>query len=307
MKEIRGFSPGGREQSRPFDVLEGTFSPRMAYHQTMTSSCQVLAGLIFVTAQSVGIAQQRALASEPPPTAHAIMARVAANQDRAEEERTHYIYMQHTRVISRRGKTIMCEEITDSRVTPSANGSHIELLKLDGRLLQKHQYITYTTLPNKESNNEADRKNDRDELHDEDVDRDLVESMRKNLVSDKSRDGIGSKLFPLTSKNQREYMFHLVGREHKNGREVFHIIFEPKNKNEYTWKGDAFVDTTAYQPVVGLEDRSMSAPRDCFHSGLKGDGPVGRTCREITPNLYSRVCFLRRQSRFCGDARRACG
>jgi hypothetical protein len=198
----------------------------------------------------VGIAQQRALTSEPPPTANAIMARVAANQDRAEEERTHYVYMQHTRVISRRGKIIMCEEITDSRVTPSANGSHIELLKLDGRLLQKHHYVTYTTLLDKENNIEADRKKDRDELHGEDVDRDLVENMRKNLVSDKSRDGIGSKLFPLTSKNQREYMFHLVGREHKNGREVFHIVFEPKNKNEYTWKGDAFVDTAAYQPVV---------------------------------------------------------
>ncbi len=45
-------------------------------------------------------------------------------------------------------------------------------------------------------------------------------------------------------------MFQLVGREHVNGREVFHIEFRPKDKGEFGWKGDAFIDTEAYEPVA---------------------------------------------------------
>src|SRR5580765_2482188 len=99
--------------------------------------------LLFACAVALSALPCRAQQSEL--TAEAIMARVAANQDHAEMERTHYVYVQHARVVSRKGKTIMCEEITDSRVTPSDSGSHIELLKLDGRLLYKRQYITYNT------------------------------------------------------------------------------------------------------------------------------------------------------------------
>src|SRR5438045_3761894 len=36
-------------------------------------------------------------------TAEQIMARVAANQDRAEAERSHYVYVQHAKMTSRRG------------------------------------------------------------------------------------------------------------------------------------------------------------------------------------------------------------
>ena len=71
------------------------------------------------------------------PDAAAIMARVAANQDRSEAERVHYIYVQHAKVTSHKGKTVRCEEITDSRVTPTEAGSAQQLLKLDGRLLSK--------------------------------------------------------------------------------------------------------------------------------------------------------------------------
>jgi hypothetical protein len=70
----------------------------------------------------------------------------------------------------------MCEKVTDSRVTPSAAGSHQELLKLDGRQLRKHEYIAYTTLR-------------------------------------PAKDGIGAHLFPLTLKSQSDYRFHLIGRE----------------------------------------------------------------------------------------------
>src|ERR1700738_1317483 len=81
-----------------------------------------------------------------PPTAQEVMARVAANQDAAEAERAHYVYVRHARMASRKGKTVQCEELTDYRITPSSDGSHEELLKLDGRLRVKGKYVIYNAL-----------------------------------------------------------------------------------------------------------------------------------------------------------------
>jgi hypothetical protein len=93
-------------------------------------------------------------------------------------------------------------------------------------------------------------KKESDELWDDDMDRDLVEHMRSNLTNNKSKDGLGARLFPLTTKSQAGYQYQLVGREQKNGRNVFHIRFAPKDKDEYTWKGEAYIDATEFQPVV---------------------------------------------------------
>ena len=197
------------------------------------------------------------------PDAAAIMARVATNQDRAEGERGRYVFVQHTRMSSRKGKTVMCEEVTDSRVTPSEKGSQQQLLKLDGRMLTKRGYVTYASLAPKEGGKAAE-KNDHDsdsiEIGEDDTDRDLVENMRKNLTQDGSKDGINARLFPLSSKGQEEYLFHLVGTEKMNGREVFHVSFRPKDKSEFGWKGDAYIDTTAYQPVLVRTDMARKVP-----------------------------------------------
>lgn len=202
------------------------------------------------------------------------MARVAANQDHAEAERIHYVYAQHAMAASRKGKTVMCEEITDSRVTPSSTSSHIELLKLDGRQLLKGKYVTYTTTLKAElTDHEDSPKTEKEDF--ENIDRDLVENMRANLTNDKSKDGLGSKLFPLTSKSQEEYNFHLTGRESKNGHEVFHIVFSPKQKETYGWKGDAYIDTTAYQPVMVMTAMSRRMPfvvRNLMGTSLPGLG-----------------------------------
>jgi len=85
---------------------------------------------------------------------------------------------------------------------------------------------------------------------DETIDRDLLENVRKNLIHDKSKDGINARLFPLTSKNQANYIFRMIGRERLNSRDVFHIAFRPKDKNDFGWSGDAYIDTTARQPVL---------------------------------------------------------
>ncbi len=218
--------------------------------------------LIAITLTTPALAQQ--------PTAVDIMARVALNQDRSEAERARYIYVQHSHTASRKGKTVMCEEVTDYRVTPSDTGSTQQLLKLDGRLLQKHEYITYTTLAPKKEEPVSDHDDSLDGM-----DRDLIENMRSNLTNDKSKDGIGAHLFPLTSKNQLDYEFHLLGREQRNGREVFHLNFRPRDKDDYSWKGDAYIDTTAYQPVLIRTTMARNIPfavRTLLGTSLPGLG-----------------------------------
>jgi hypothetical protein len=204
------------------------------------------------------LAQQMAPAGEAPLTADAIMARVAANQDQAEASRSHYVYVQHAHVVSRKGKSVRCEETTDMRVVPTEKGSKQELLKLDGRLWFKHTYVTYDRLPAKKDVGKSEVDADKNDVYaeidnDETMDRDLVENMRGNLVNsdrEDSKDGVGAGLFPLTSKSQADYTFRLVGRERMNGRDTFHVAFVPKDKDDFTWKGDAWVDSTVFQPVV---------------------------------------------------------
>lgn len=251
--EAGGCGPLPAARRRP-----GTSSSEWAYLDTMIVRSSMVFGFAvswaFVTALG-----QRPAEFEPLPTVADIMAKVAANQDHADAERAHYVYLQHAHVTSRKGKTVMCDEVTDARITPSSSGSQAELIKLNGRLLHKGQYVTYTTLPAAQGDPKAGVRNSGDgedhdsvsaELGGDDVDRGLVEDMRSNLTNDASKDGIAADLFPLTSKSQSEYLFQLIGRERMNGRDVFHVEFRPKDKDDYGWKGDAYIDATAYQPVV---------------------------------------------------------
>jgi len=211
------------------------------------------------------------------PTAEEVMARVAANQDAAEAERAHYVYVQHAKMTSRRGKTVMCEEITDYRFTPSSDGTDQQLLKVDGRYLRDKNYVTYTALlprdenkpkgPEKSEDKSADKAaadkkkhSDANPENEEALDRDLVENLRWNLIHDKSKDGYNARLFPLTSKNQSDYVFRMVGRERLNGRDVYHITFRPKDKDDFGWSGDAYIDTTAFQPVLVTTAMARKVP-----------------------------------------------
>lgn len=203
------------------------------------------------------------------------MGRVALNQDRAETARTQFVYVQHARVQSRKGDTVMCEEITDTRITPSPKGQTQTLLALSGHVRDGHRVIHYTALPkgpepkhhdgdsndttdgkdvdidvgDKETVLDADAKNSPVTVSDTDID--LVESMRAHMTSDKdAKDGVRAGLFPLTSAQQKDMSFVLRGREMKNGRDTFHIQFRPGDKAEYGWQGDAWIDTAAFEPVV---------------------------------------------------------
>jgi hypothetical protein len=194
--------------------------------------------------------------SAPAQTADTIMARVASNQDASQSDRAHYVYVQHAHIASRKGKTVRCEETTDTRITPTGDTSTQQLVKLDGRLLKKGTYLTYTELPKDSSghsNIDADHKDlsiTAQDSDDDPMDQDLVENLRKNLTARHSRDGISPNLFPLTSKEQADYQYRLLGRAPMNGRDCFHIAFSPKDRDDYGWKGDAYIDATAFQPVL---------------------------------------------------------
>jgi hypothetical protein len=219
--------------------------------------------------------------NQPPaqqqlPSADSVMKQVAANQDAAEAERAHYIYVQHAKMVSRRGNTIQCEEITDYRFAPSLDGSHEELLKVDGRFLRQHKYVPYAALlprdedkpketdktDKSEKKSASDKKADHidDPNTDETIDRDIVENIRWNLIHDKSKDGINAELFPLTSKEEAGYTFRMIGRERLNDRDVFHIVFRPKKKDDFGWSGDAYIDTAALQPVLVTTGMARKIP-----------------------------------------------
>jgi hypothetical protein len=222
--------------------------------------------LLLVTLASALLPQQPGPTAIPDPlTAATIMAMVALHQDATQAARAHYIYIQHAQVTSRKGKVLRCEEITDSRVAPSAKGSEQSIFKLTGRLLKNRTYVRYTELPKSKEHEGSEVKSgdNKKEIMIEgssEMDRDIVEIMRDNLTRDDTRDGIGSDLFPLTTKAQANYRFQLIGHDHMNGRDVFHLTFAPRDKSDFSWKGDAYIDCTAYEPVVVRTTMSRKIP-----------------------------------------------
>jgi hypothetical protein len=211
------------------------------------------------------------------PTAESIMAQVAAHQDESDAARSHYVYVQHSKVTSRRARAVMCEEVTDYRVTPAGGQSHQELQSVNGRLLVKHRYLPFTTLLPDDDRTKVENNSDSVSITigGDSADRNLVEHMRKNLLQDESKDGINAKLFPLTSKAQADYEFRLAGQEHLNGRDVFHLTFRPKDKSDFGWRGDAWIDTTAFQPVLVTTEMARKVPfavRTLLGTNLPGLG-----------------------------------
>src|SRR5215472_5184166 len=85
-------------------------------------SCRLVAGVMLVCSCAWSMAQAPAK-TEGLPSAESVMARVGANQDRAESGRPHNVYGQQAKRPPRRGERVRGEEITDNRMTPSSDGS----------------------------------------------------------------------------------------------------------------------------------------------------------------------------------------
>jgi len=81
------------------------------------------------------------------------------------------------------------------------------------------------------------------------LDSSLVQGFCDDLSNDKSKDGLGRNLFPLTSGEQKQYHFDLAGEDTVQGRKVYRVRFRPRDKNELTWAGEAMIDAEEFEPV----------------------------------------------------------
>jgi hypothetical protein len=179
-----------------------------------------------------------AAAGQEPETVDSIMAKVAANQDRAERMRTSFVYQQTVLIRMRRGDHKLArEERSEFTVTPRPQGFEKKLTHFTGKYARKGRLFDY------------------DHPHynykDMDIDGDVISDLAQDLTNDKSRDGIGKNLFPLTADEQKKYAFRLAGRETLRGKDVYRVTFRPKPHTEDAfWSGDVLVDAHEYQPVL---------------------------------------------------------
>jgi hypothetical protein len=198
---------------------------------------------------------------QPSPSVDEIMARVAANQDRAEQARAEYVYEQriHVATLRTNGK-LAREETADYLVAPTPDGTKKELKHIEGRYWHKGKYLMFQGEPVPEAGW---------------VDSSLVESFRDDLSNDKSKDGLCRDLFPLTSGEQKQYHFDLMGEETVRGRKVYRVRFRPRDKNELTWAGEAMIDAEEFEPVRVYTKLSRRIPffvRTLLGTDLPGIG-----------------------------------
>lgn len=186
-----------------------------------------------------------------PLTADQIMARVAANQDRAETLRSEYVYHQRIRVLLEKASGKRMRDVTsDYLVTPTPDGIKKELTHVEGYYRHKGKYLAFqgrppgkpghvhVSLGTGEPAGEADS-----------IDGDMAQDFRDDLLNDKSKDGIGSDLFPLTTEHQKDYRFQLLGRETIHSRPAYRVKFGPKDRSDIDWAGEADIDTADLEPV----------------------------------------------------------
>lgn len=200
-------------------------------------------------------------AAQQPLTASEIMARVAANQDRADLLRKQYVYRQHVHVVTRQtnGK-LMREETADYDVVPSPDGTQKKLAQLTGRYYHKGKYIDFS---------------DKEPPDDDSLDRDLTGDFRDDLTNEKSKDGLARDLFPLTSERQQEYAFRLLGEAQEDGRAAYRLAFTPADKHDISWAGEAFIDKEEFQPIYVFTKLSRKLPllvRGALGTDLPGIG-----------------------------------
>ncbi len=200
------------------------------------------------------------------PSADEIMARVAANQDRAVKQRAEYVYQQQIRVISHKSNgRMMRDETTDYLVTPTPDGTKKELKQVVGRAWVKDHYVEFEKEPGPDPDG---------------LDGDLVHDLRDDLANEKSKDGLAGDLFPLSSDQQKGYRFELKGEEIINGRRAYRIRFVPSDKDIWKgdnppWAGEALIDAQDFQPVRVYTKLSQKLPlfvRTVLGTNLPGIG-----------------------------------
>jgi hypothetical protein len=191
-------------------------------------------------------------AVHPTLTAEAIMARVAANQNRSDQLRSEYIYHQRIHVVLQKANgTKMRDEVADYLITPTPTGTQRKLTAISGYYRHKGQYLEFKGEPRPEADSiDGDMLNDfRQDLMEESSNDGVTNDLKHDSTEDHSKDGIAHDLFPLTNNQQKLYEYHLIGEEIQEGRSVYRIGFRPKDHKDYDWAGEADIDATEFQPV----------------------------------------------------------
>jgi hypothetical protein len=197
-------------------------------------------------------------AAKQPEPADIIMAKVAINQDRAQEMRSAYVYHQSMLIRFKRSNGKLArEEQREYTVTPSTKGFNKELTHFIGKYEKGGKLIEYDK-PGYEYKGL-------------DIDGNFANDLANDLANDKeSRDGISQGLFALTAEKQKRFIFKLEGKEDYRGKEVYRITFKPKKNtlidcddgdSEGTcWAGEALIDSNEYQPVLITSWLSKNMP-----------------------------------------------
>ena len=200
-------------------------------------------------------------AQQGTPTADEIMARVAASQDRVLQQRAEYVYQQHIHIATRKtnGKLVR-EETSDYLVMPTPDGTKKELKQIVGRAWEKGHYVEFKGEPRPNPDS---------------LDGDLIQDFRDDFASDRSKDGLGRDLFPLTTEEQKKYRFELAGEETVQGRRIYRIRFAPRDRHDLTWAGEALIDAEEFQPLRVYTKLSRKLPlfvRTVLGTNLPGIG-----------------------------------
>jgi len=189
------------------------------------------------------------------------MARVAANQDRSDKLRSEYIYHQRIHVVLQKANgTRMRDEVADYLITPTPNGTQRKLTAISGYYRHKGRYLAFKGEPRPDADSiDGDMLNDfRHDLMEENTTDGITVELRKDSGDDHSdeqskevhsKDGIARDLFPLTTDQQKDYQFKLMGEDTQQGRAVYRIGFGPKKRSDYDWAGEADIDAADFQPV----------------------------------------------------------
>jgi len=173
------------------------------------------------------------------------MKRVAENQDRAQAKRLNYIYDQHVKVDVRyKSGKLGAEEIADYTVTPAAKGVDRKQTSFHGRYLKKAGYQDLNAQPKDEGG----------------INGSLAEGFRDTGFDKDSKDGVDKEFFPLTTDEQKDLRFELIGEQEIAGRKTFRVRFGPKKPHDLTWAGEALIDEEDFQPASVYTRLSRKLP-----------------------------------------------
>ena len=200
-------------------------------------------------------------AADDSMTAPEVMKRVAQNQDREQKERESFVYEEHVRIATRfKNGKLAREERADYLVTPTAKGTIRKRTAIEGRYARKGHYIDFKGEPTPETGG---------------LDEGLVSSFREDLLDKKSKDSMGSGLFPLTTKGQKDLEFEMAGETVVKERPAYRIRFKPSVKDDFGWAGEALIDREEFQPVsifTGLSRRIPFFVRNLLGTDVPGLG-----------------------------------